>query len=278
MSRRHLRSGSRAHLRTAALGGLAVTLLAGTAQLASPAAAAPAASTGAVLTAAAAPGSIWTPAPRTTAEQSVAGKADRQVRVEPRAYRAWSLDAAGLDALLATAPGEDARGASTGAASIAVPAPNGDLVEFAVVSSPIMADGLAADHPEITTYAGRGVEDPTASIRLDVTPMGFHASVRGPGGTASWYVDPSLNQRADVGPTPSTSPTSAPHCPRRSARWSSPTSARRRSAGSSATSRRRPRSARTRAPRSSARTFRLALITDPSYSTYFGPRTCWPRR
>ena len=44
-----------------------------------------------------------------------------------------------------------------------------------------MESGLAARHPEITTYAGRAVGDPTATIRLDLTPMGFHAFVRGDG-------------------------------------------------------------------------------------------------
>ena len=270
MSRRHLRSGSRARLRTAALGGLAVTLLAGTAQLASPASAAPVTPAGAAISGAAAPGSVWRPAPRTSVERSVAGKADRQVRVEPRAFRAWSLDAAGLDGLLADAPAEDARGASADATSIAVPAPNGDLVEFAVVSSPIMADGLAADHPEITTYAGRGVDDPTASIRLDVTPMGFHASVRGPGGTASWYVDPSLNQRADAGadpvylsyrgtalPTPQRGliePDLGPAVARKLERTQPAAPSLGEDPGAAVTT----------------RTFRLALITDPSYSTYFG--------
>src|SRR5262249_30281961 len=37
------------------------------------------------------------------------------------------------------------------------------------------------------TYAGHGPDG--SSIRLDVTPLGFHAMVRSPDGVA-WYVDP----------------------------------------------------------------------------------------
>ena len=55
-----------------------------------------------------------------------------------------------------------------------------------------MEPGLAAKHPEIKTYAGRGIDDPSASLRFDISPLGFHASVRGSKG--SWYIDPYYHQ------------------------------------------------------------------------------------
>ena len=51
-----------------------------------------------------------------------------------------------------------------------------------------MEPGLAARHPEIKTYSGRGLDRPATTIRLDLSPLGLHASVRGPEGM--WYVDP----------------------------------------------------------------------------------------
>ena len=69
-----------------------------------------------------------------------------------------------------------------------MPAPDGGFERFAVVESPIMEPGLAAAHPELKTYTARGLDDPSASARLDLTPVGFHASVRSASG--AWYVDP----------------------------------------------------------------------------------------
>ena len=60
-----------------------------------------------------------------------------------------------------------------------------------------MAPGLAARHPGIKTYSGLGLTDRAATIHADLTPLGFHASVRSARGT--WYIDPFYVGRA---PTP----------------------------------------------------------------------------
>src|SRR3954453_6076208 len=50
-----------------------------------------------------------------------------------------------------------------------------------------MAPAMQAAHPDIRTYVGSAANGTT--IRLDVTPFGFHAMVRRPDGV-SWYVEP----------------------------------------------------------------------------------------
>ena len=119
-----------------------------------------------------------------------------------------------------------------------------------------MEPGLAARHPEITTYAGRGIDDPAATIRADQTPLGFHASVRSPAG--AWYVDPYYHLDdsvyityfgRDLGHDPhggfveqeldeDTDPLALQAVPQ--------------------------------GPEVQLRTYRLALVTDPGYATFFG--------
>ena len=111
-------------------------------------------------------------------------------RVSPSAYKAFTLNSSALAGRLAAAPDESAKGAAP--ATLQLPAPNGDLVTFDVVESSIMESGLAAAHPEIRTYAGRS-QDGKATVRFDVTPMGFHAFVRGARGGDAWFIDPAYN-------------------------------------------------------------------------------------
>ena len=111
--------------------------------------------------------------------------------VRPTKFAAWRLsDLERLKAVLAVAPmevlAED--GPQPVPVEIAIPRPDGGFAFFAIVEAPVMAPALAVQFPEIRTYRGQGLDDPSANIRLDLTPQGFHASVLGPNG--SYYIDP----------------------------------------------------------------------------------------
>ena len=108
-------------------------------------------------------------------------------------YKPFTLNRAMLSTALAAAPSESLVG---GRASLlqrgmvlTLPAPDGTYQRFVVQDSPVMEPGLAAKHPDIHTYSGRGIDDPAATIRADLTPLGFHASVLH-GKSGAWYVDP----------------------------------------------------------------------------------------
>ena len=112
----------------------------------------------------------------------------RKVAVHANRFRSVSLNTARLRSVLARAPRERTTAARTSPLVISLPAPNGSFHRFALVEYPIMAPGLARKHPEIKAYRGRGITDRTATIHADLSPLGFHASVRSSYG--AWYIDP----------------------------------------------------------------------------------------
>ena len=112
-------------------------------------------------------------------------------------YELFSLSTAQLRAQLAGAPLEFTEEAANSNVTITLPRPDGSLERFTVFVSPIMEAGLAAQFPEIQTYAGQGIDDPGAKLRFDLTPAGFHGQVLSPQG--AYYVDPYSRLNPDSG-------------------------------------------------------------------------------
>ncbi|OGX91308.1 reprolysin-like metallopeptidase, partial [Hymenobacter coccineus] len=68
------------------------------------------------------------------------------------------------------------------------PLPGGGTQRYRVRPVPVLAPALAARFPQIQTYEAQGLDDPTATARLDVGPGGFHAQVLSAG--RAYYIDP----------------------------------------------------------------------------------------
>jgi hypothetical protein len=118
--------------------------------------------------------SAWTPAP-----DVVVPPAERLVA--PLAGAVHLLDAPTIDGALR-------RATPDAAVTVSLPTPDGTLERFAVTPVRLLEPGLAARYPGIRAYTGRGVDEPAASLRLTLTPLGLSASVIGDG--EAWYVDP----------------------------------------------------------------------------------------
>ncbi|MCR5887088.1 M12 family metallo-peptidase [Hymenobacter sp. J193] len=104
-------------------------------------------------------------------------------------YRPVNVQLTALRQVLAAAPSaETAARRSSAATVIALPLPNGTSGRFQLTTVPVLPAALAARFPQIVTYAGQGIDDPTATVRLDVTPAGLHAQILSASGTV--YIDP----------------------------------------------------------------------------------------
>jgi hypothetical protein len=127
---------------------------------------------------------LWVDVKAAAAQRAANGA---QPSVQPTRFRAVTVDRASLTALAATAPRERTQAARLNPLVISLPKPDGSFERFAISDSPVMEPGLAAKHPEIKTYAGIGIDDPKANLRMSLSPLGVHVSVLSPKGT--WYVE-----------------------------------------------------------------------------------------
>ena len=97
-------------------------------------------------------------------------------------YRAYQADMNAILTALKQAPMEFTMDIRQSPLIVTLPMPDGTFARFSLLESPIVSNQIAADHPEIKTYIGQGIDDPCATARIDHTPDGFHAMILSPNG------------------------------------------------------------------------------------------------
>lgn len=122
------------------------------------------------------------------------GRPAADLWVKPERFNAVALDHAALKRELANVPMETVPGFIGSGVELALPMPDGTAQRFRVAESPVMAAALAAKFPDFKTYVGQGIDDPTASVRFDFTPAGFHAQILSPSGAV--YIDPHFRDQS----------------------------------------------------------------------------------
>ena len=107
----------------------------------------------------------------------------------PGKYETFRLDYPAMVSALQKAPQEFTAAARQHACVVSVPMPDGSIEAFAVWKTAIMEPELAAQFPEIGTYAGRSLQNPARTVRIMHSARGFRAMVLQPDlGVA--YVEP----------------------------------------------------------------------------------------
>ena len=94
--------------------------------------------------------------------------------------RSLKLNVEMLESILRRAPQESL---DSNKVTLDLPVPDAGFMRFNIEDSPIMEKSLADRYPEIKTYRGQGIDDPTATARFDWTPSGFHAIILSTRGT-----------------------------------------------------------------------------------------------
>ena len=86
----------------------------------------------------------------------------------------FGLNIQGLREALANTP---KRNDGSKSSNIVLSFPNelGQFERFRIVEASVLHPDLAAQYPEIKSYAGQGIDDPTAVIRFSISPLGFQS-------------------------------------------------------------------------------------------------------
>ena len=125
---------------------------------------------------------LWTDI--SESEIALAGTRD----IVPDVYRTVKLNLDFLRPLLDSAPIEFTPEAKEGKSIITLPMPDGTFQKFIFWESSTMEPELQEKFPEIRTYTGQGIDDPYATLKIDLTPHGFHAQILSPDGRV--FIDP----------------------------------------------------------------------------------------
>jgi len=93
-----------------------------------------------------------------------------------RAWRSYAVDPALLATLLDRARMAP-KALPVRGIEMTLPLPDGTYARFSVVESAIFAPAVQAQFPEIRTFRGQGIDDPSASASIEFTPFGFRAYI-----------------------------------------------------------------------------------------------------
>ncbi len=122
-------------------------------------------------------------------ESQIKGSPHLNRQIIPSKYLTFHLAMEDLQHILDQAPMRFSADASNSKTILQIPMPNGTMERFQIQEAPIMHPGLAKKYPMLRAYAGVGLDDPSATIRFDVTPAGFHGMISS-GQHGGVFIDP----------------------------------------------------------------------------------------
>ena len=110
--------------------------------------------------------------------------------VLPKKFRTMLLNRVAMENTLLRAPMEFTKTPEEANIQIELPLPDGGFARFFVMESPILPPKLAKKYPSIRTYSIQGIDDPTATGRVELTSSGCRALILTDHGKGSFAIDP----------------------------------------------------------------------------------------
>lgn len=108
--------------------------------------------------------------------------------IAPSEYRTVLMDMELLGNFLREVPDESETRAAESQAILELPMPDGSVLSFGIVEASIMDPALQQRYPQIRSYAGQGIEDPSTILRFSFSHRGFNGLILRPAETI--YIDP----------------------------------------------------------------------------------------
>lgn len=104
----------------------------------------------------------------------------------PKDFEVYSLNVGLLKSKLAEAPSRKLQTNSN--VIVSFPDAKGNLQRYRMYEASVLDPLLAAKHPEIQSYVGKGIDDPSATISISTTLFGLHTMTLS--GSGTFYIDP----------------------------------------------------------------------------------------
>jgi len=95
----------------------------------------------------------------------------------PAEFRLMEVQVEWLSDWLSKLPLDYSKVSAKPKATIQLPMPDGSTETFVLFNDPIMHPDLARRYPEIQTFGGYALNDPATTVRLDLSPHGFNATI-----------------------------------------------------------------------------------------------------
>ncbi|KAA1242834.1 reprolysin-like metallopeptidase [Aquimarina sp. RZ0] len=126
---------------------------------------------------------IW----KSVSSQKTSTKEKQVRKTTPAKFQLFSLETEKLKSVLKNAPSRSLQ--KTSDIILELPTKDGILKKFKIFEASVLSKELGYKFPDIKSYVGQGIDDPTATARFSISKIGFHGMIFS-GKHGAIFIDP----------------------------------------------------------------------------------------